>query len=352
MLNSVLKRLDAFFERRSKTVILLISLVAAVLLGVLAYFTTSDLLILYLAPIFLASWYAGWRSGLVVAIYAAVSAFVTETIKSGPIEFQPHLVVTLAVRLAAYLVIARTIAKLCETQRQQEELTNFIVHDLRSPIASSITGLLTLQQTSFGLPDHDREMVDLALVANNQALSLVNSILDVAKLESGKMPVEIEPVELQSFMQECLQQVELWARGNGIKLEQEVVGERAFFDPTLTSRVLVNLLSNALKFSPEGKTVTARAILSHGSIRFTVSDEGPGIPQEYADVIFEPFGQVRGTQGGTGLGLTFCRLAVHAQGGRIWVESHLGKGTTMLFTIPQHGHAHGAQPVAPQPVKP
>ena len=338
-MNSTLKRADAFFDRRSKTTILFLSLVAAVLLGVLSFFTSSDLLILYLAPIFMASWYAGWRSGFVVAIYAAVSAFVTETIKAGPIEFHPDLTATLAVRLAAYLVIARTIARLNEIRRQQEELTNFIVHDLRSPIASSITGLLTLQQTSFGLPDHDREMVDLALVANNQALSLVNSILDVAKLESGKMPVETSAIELEPFLDECLQQVELWARGTGIKLECEVVGKSAIFDPVLTGRVVVNLLSNALKFSPEGSTVTTRAVLSHGTLRFSVADQGPGIPQEYADVVFEPFGQVRGTQGGTGLGLTFCRLAVHAQGGRIWVETQSGKGTTMLFTVPQHGHA-------------
>lgn len=347
-MNSTLKRLDAFFARRSKTTILLLSLVMAVLLGVLSYFTSSDLLILYLAPIFMASWYSGWRSGLVVAIYGAVSAFVTETIKAGPIEFHPDLSATMAVRLAAYVVIARTIARLNEIRRQQEELTNFIVHDLRSPIASSITGLLTLQQTSFGLPDHDREMVDLALVANNQALSLVNSILDVAKLESGNMPVETEAVELEPFLDECLSQVELWARGTGIKLECEVVGKTAFFDPLLTGRVVVNLVSNALKFSPEGGLVTVRAILGHGALRFAVVDEGPGIPQEYADVVFEPFGQVRGTQGGTGLGLTFCRLAVQAQGGRIWVETQLGKGTTMIFTIPQHGHVHGQAAVAPQ----
>jgi signal transduction histidine kinase len=77
--------------------------------------------------------------------------------------------------------------------------------------------------------------------------------------------------------------------------------------------------------------------MSHGSIRFSITDEGPGISQEDAENIFQPFVQVKGTTGGTGLGLTFCRLAVQAQGGKIWVDSHLGKGATMYFSIPQHG---------------
>ena len=100
MLNSVLTRLDATLERTPKLALLFLSLFAAVLLGIAAYFVTTDLLILYLGPIFLASWYAGWRSGLVVAVYAAVAAFVVETIQLGG-EFHPELLATLAVRLAA-----------------------------------------------------------------------------------------------------------------------------------------------------------------------------------------------------------------------------------------------------------
>jgi signal transduction histidine kinase len=344
--------LDAFFERRSKTAILMISLVTAIIVGALAYFTTTDLLIIYLAPIFLASWYAGWRAGAVVATYAAVAAFVIETIALQAGDFQPRLLATLAVRLAAYLIIARTMAQLSETRRQQEELTNFIVHDLRSPLASSITGLMTLQQTGQVLPGHDRELVELALVSNNRALSLVNSMLDVAKLESGKMPVQHEEVDVRALVVECLKQMELWARSQSVEMVSEVQCEHAKLDPGLTSRIIVNLVSNALKFSPEGSTVIIRCAHSHGGVRFSVVDQGPGIPPEYVHAVFERFGQVKGTKGGTGLGLTFCRVAVQAQGGRIWVESHAGKGTTMHFTIPQHGHGQASpSPVrhAPQP---
>ena len=353
MLNTLLQRMNGFFLRRSRRTILALSLVGVVVLSAVAYFasalnvrfqgvisqtllpTPGDLLLLYLVPIFFASWYAGWPSGLTVAVWAGVATFVAETISAGVNEFQPHLLIALAVRTAAFLVIARVMARLHDARRQKEELTRFIVHDLRSPLASSITGLLTLQQTAEELKEDERELVDLALVSNNRALGLVNSILDVAKLEGGKMPVEFMEVEIAPFVEECFQQVELWARGQDTDLQTDLQIQKGRFDPILTGRVLVNLLSNALKVSPEGSRLMLRAVLNHGALRFSVSDEGRGIPAEEVELVFQPFGQIKGTQGGTGLGLTFCRLAVQAQGGKIWVESHVGKGTTFLFTIPQ-----------------
>ncbi|HEY0867846.1 MAG TPA: HAMP domain-containing sensor histidine kinase, partial [Fimbriimonas sp.] len=230
--------------------------------------------------------------------------------------------------------LARVLSKLRESREQQKELTGFIVHDLRSPISSAITGLITLEQTGH-LGELEQEMVTLALVSNQRALSLVNSMLDVAKLESGKMELRTEAVALDRFVDDAFDQVALWARSHEIGLVKEVHVATAMLDPALTMRILVNLLSNALKFSPPGSNVVVHVDPSpKDGIRFAVQDHGPGIPPEYAERIFEPFSQVKGTQGGTGLGLTFCRLAVHAQGGRIWVDSHLGKGTSMIFTLP------------------
>jgi signal transduction histidine kinase len=219
--------------------------------------------------------------------------------------------------------------------RQQRELMQFIVHDLRSPISSSITGLLTLQQTSTALEDDEKEMVQLSLISNQRALGLVNSMLDVAKLEAGKMPIHLAKIAVDPLVSNCFEQVSLWAKSSEVRLVNDVQVFQAYLDPDLTSRVLVNLISNALKFSPPGTEVKLSVIAAgHGTIRFSVQDSGPGIPPDYLETVFNPFGQVKGTRGGTGLGLTFCRLAVHAQGGKIWVESQLGKGTTMQFTLP------------------
>ncbi|CAN5626864.1 hypothetical protein BH11ARM2_BH11ARM2_05370 [soil metagenome] len=327
-----LLRLDAWLAARSRNVVVLLALALSIAIGVCDLSTTVDLIVLYLLPILLASWYGGRRPGLVVAVYCAGSAFVLQSIGGQDVDVRG--VINLMIRLLTYLAMAQITGSLQESRRQQKELTGFIVHDLRSPIASSITGLQTLETMSDGMDEVQKEMVALALVSNQRALTLVNGILDVEKLESGKMEVRKEDTAVEPLLQSCVEQVALWAQSNGVEVAVQAKMATVRMDPELTQRVLVNLLSNALKYSPEGGRVVVEAEPHGHHARFAVRDHGRGIPPEYVETIFEPFSQVKGTQGGTGLGLTFCRLAVQAQGGRIWVESRLGEGTSMLFTLP------------------
>jgi signal transduction histidine kinase len=338
-----LKEIDAWLSRKPRSLVLGLCLLTALVVGVADYFVYSDLLVLYLAPLFVAAWHGGSRAGYVVAIYAAGASFVTKTLFTGSSDFDASGAVTLAVRLVAYLAIALVVVRLRESRRQQEELVGFIVHDLRSPISSAITGLQTLEQVGENLNELEVEMVQLALVSNRRALTLVNSILDVAKLESGKMEVKIEDVDLTAFFAECMSTVELWAQGAEVEIVPSVRRPQAHIDRDLTARVIVNLLSNALKFSPAKSTITVGVEDDAHGVRFWVEDQGPGIPPEYAETIFEPFSQVKGTSGGTGLGLTFCRLAVTAQGGRIGVKSTLGSGSTFWFVLPHAGQAPQSQ---------
>ena len=331
----VLDSLDRWFETRSTNQILLFCLVMAILVGASDFQGATGLLIVYVAPIAIAAWYGGKRVGTVIAVYCAAAWYLAVTFLGPAHDFSPNSLLSLAARLAMFLVLTSVISRLRESMRQQRELMEFIVHDLRSPISSSITGLLTLQQTAPTLGEEDQEMIQLALVSNQRALGLVNSMLDVAKLETGKMPIHLEKVALDPLVANCFEQVALWAKSAEVRLISDVQVFQTCLDPDLTSRVMVNLLSNALKYSSPGSevrlTVTTAA---HGALRFSVQDFGPGIPADYLESVFQPFAQVKGTRGGTGLGLTFCRLAVHAQGGRIWVESQVGKGTTMHFTLP------------------
>lgn len=329
----LLRNLDSFFERRSRNAILLMTLVAAIAIGVLDHYSEPDLLLLYLVPIFVASWYGGWAAGAVVAIYCSASAFVTGAMagKSGAGGPGTVEMVNLFVHLLAYLTIAKVISRLKESRRQ----TGYIVHDLRAPIANAISGLMTIQQSDATLGPAEKEMVDLALVSSQRAVTLVNSLLDISKLESGKFDITEETVRLDPFLDDCFQEVELWARANNINLTRNLLASEAVFDPRLTARVLVNLLSNALKFSPENATVNVRAQIIHHSLRLAVEDQGPGIPHDLIKEVFQPFNQVKGTKTGTGLGLAFCRLAVHAQHGNIWVDPDVEKGTTVWLSIPQ-----------------
>jgi signal transduction histidine kinase len=339
----MLTSVDAFLKRASHNAILILALGLALLLGVADYYSSPDLLVLYIGPIVLAAWYGGTRPGAVIAIYCALAGFLTKFITNLQVLKDPanaslfhDEIWAFSARLIIFLFIARLVAKLQASRSQQVELTQFIVHDLRSPIASSITGLMTLEMMDDNMDETQKEMVGLALVSNQRALTLVNSILDVSKLETGKMTIKKENVVISPFLSDCIDLVGLWANTQGIRFDKNLEAEVAYLDPDLTQRVIVNLLSNALKYSPENGTITVS--VSPGvrdDLKFGVHDQGRGIPPEYLHTIFEPFAQVKGTKGGTGLGLTFCRLAIQAQGGKIWVESTVGKGTSMYFTLPQ-----------------
>ncbi len=325
---------DAYLSRQSRNVVLLLTLGSSLLIGALDYYTRADLLILYIIPVYVAAWYGGSSVGGVIAIYCAGAALVSlmDKVKW---SVSSDSVWGFVARLLIYLLIVRIISSLRKTMQQREELTRFIVHDLRSPIGSAITGLQTLELTKDSISEENQEMLQLALVSNQRALSLVNAILDIAKLEDGKMSVNKAEHATDEFAEKCFVEVSLWAKTNEITLETEITRHKSIFDAELTSRVVVNLLSNALKISPPGTKIILKIAPSGSKMtEFSIIDQGPGIPADYAESIFDPFVQVKGTRGGTGLGLTFCRLAVQAQGGKIWVESELGKGTAMKFQLP------------------
>ena len=339
---------DKFLSSLSSNQILAGCLIFAIVLGFTDMHGATGLLIVYIFPMALAAWYGGRREGNVVAIYCAVAWYLAGAIAT-KFEVDPAQIWAFCARLTIFLVLTTVIASLKESMRRQEELTQFIVHDLRSPISSSITGLQTLQELATNFSDIEQEMVSLALVSNQRALGLVNSMLDVAKLESGSMSVQKSDISLRELANRAFDQVALWAKAQDIELVLESQIKMVNLDPELTERVIVNLLSNALKFSPPRSQI--KVVVqgpTHGIVRFSVEDTGPGIPPEFLGTIFQPFSQVKGTKGGTGLGLTFCRLTVQAQGGKIWVESVLGEGTHMIFTLPAESQAREVSPEAPK----
>ncbi len=172
-------------------------------------------------------------------------------------------------------------------------------------------------------------------------LILINSLLDLARLESKKMPLELEKIYLQNCLNEAMLQVSTMAARKEITVAlQEAPAELyAIADRELTLRILVNILGNAIKFSPAGSQISIGMQLAQkGVVQVCVSDQGPGIPQKWQRQAFEKFGQVQarkaGAAVGSGLGLAFCKLAVEAQGGQIWFEPGDPLGTVVCFTYP------------------
>jgi len=231
--------------------------------------------------------------------------------------------------------------RLQEVEKLRDDLTHMIIHDLRTPLTSVIAGMQTLDVVG-DLNEDQREMMGIAVTGGQMLLGMINNLLDVEKLESGSMPLDYALLSAGELVASAVSQVASLAESQRLKLVQQIAADLPPLpgDENNLRRTLVNLLGNAIKFTPSGGTVTVEARPSEAgqSVVFSVRDTGEGIPAEAFGRIFDKFGQVASRRGGrtmsTGLGLTFCKLAVEAHGGRIEVESAPGHGSTFCFTIP------------------
>jgi len=231
--------------------------------------------------------------------------------------------------------------QLQELEKLRDSLTHMIIHDLRTPLTSLLTGLQTVELLG-ELNVDQREFMDIAIRGGHTLLGMINDLLDISKMESGTLTLERESVSARALVDQALDQVGSLAGAKNLSLVADAAPDLPDLpaDAEKLRRTLVNLLGNAVKFTPQDGTITvsARAQEDGGAVRFTVRDTGEGIPEEAFERIFEKFGQVETRKAGrkmsTGLGLTFCKMVVEAHGGRIWVESAPGAGSAFSFLIP------------------
>ncbi len=235
--------------------------------------------------------------------------------------------------------ILRDITERKELDSLREDLTSMIYHDLRSPLANIISSLDVI---SYMVPEAERETVHSILkIAENSTdriQRLVSSLLDVSRLESGQPVADQTVVDTLALTRSVLQDVGPGVKGRKQTLVEDLPGElpSIWVDEDMARRVLINLVENSSKYSPSDGNIEVGARAEDGWVHFWVKDQGSGIPPSEQDHIFDKFTRIRGTGrvGGLGIGLAFCRLAVQGHGGRIWVESDTGKGSTFHFTFP------------------
>jgi signal transduction histidine kinase len=345
-------RLLEHLGKRSRPLLIALGLAFVLLLGAIDYLTGAEISfsIFYLLPISVVAWLVGRAAGIVMSAAGATTWFVADMLAEHVYSHPAIPYWNAIMRLGFFLVVTHTLTGLRASRERQEELGHFIVHDLRSPLGTVMTGLQFLQDTAGETMDTaQRGLVETCLTSCNRMMTLVNSLLDLARLESGHMPVQLREVKVKELVESSLEQVGVWAKAHSVSLaaELEAREEVVWADMTLTMRILVNLLSNAIRFSPAGSEVTVRVAPSDASmLAFSVTDQGCGIPPEWVGKVFDKFAQVEAQKAGraigSGLGLTFCRLAVEAQGGRIWLESEVDKGTTVSFTLPAGAQAQHA----------
>lgn len=235
--------------------------------------------------------------------------------------------------------VQESYRKLQDLEQLRDGLVHMVVHDMRSPLMG-ITGNLEILETCVidSLAEEDKVCLKDALGAARRLVEMVSSMLDVSRLESGQMPLQLESCTLRQVAAEAVKLLGGVLRDTPVVVDAPQDGGTSTFDPAVIRRVFFNLLGNAAKYSPKGCEIKLSIKHEADAVRVSVSDQGPGIPRELHARIFEKFGQVEGdvrNKGySTGLGLTFCKLAVEQHGGQIGVESQPGCGSTFWFTLP------------------
>ena len=225
-------------------------------------------------------------------------------------------------------------------QHKSEFLAN-MSHELRTPLNAIIGFSEVLLERMFGeLNEKQEEYLQDIFGSGKHLLSLINDILDLSKVEAGRMELEVTTFSLPMAIDNALTLVRSRAENHGITLDMAVDERLGDFagDERKFKQILLNLLSNAVKFTPEGGRVGVKASVVNGSVEVAVSDTGIGIPPEDQEAIFEEFRQAStehaGKREGTGLGLTLTRKFVELHGGTIGVKSQVGQGSTFTFTLP------------------
>jgi signal transduction histidine kinase len=261
-----------------------------------------------------------------------------------------NLLQTFATQSALAIQNARLFREIEDKSRQIEaanrhksEFLANMSHELRTPLNAIIGFSEVLGERLFGeLNDKQAEYTEDILSSGRHLLSLINEILDLSKVEAGRMELELAPFDLPLAIENARTFVRERATRHGITLDVNVderLGEYVG-DERKIKQILLNLLSNAVKFTPEGGRIGINARRTNGAVEISVTDTGIGIAPEDQPRIFEEFRQVRSDyehkSEGTGLGLTLAKKFVELHGGRIWVESEIGKGSTFTFTLPIH----------------
>ncbi|MEZ4300885.1 MAG: PAS domain S-box protein, partial [Polyangiaceae bacterium] len=245
-----------------------------------------------------------------------------------------------SLRGPGYAVILHDQSERYEVERLKAEFVSVVSHELRTPLTAlrGSIGLLT-GGVMGALPDEVMEMLGIAERNTMRLISLVNDILDLERLQKGKIDLFLQPVRVLSIVDRSLESVKSFADQERIQIEVRCTSDVVLGDGDRLVQVLVNLLSNAVKFSPPGSRIEVSNETEPSAVVFRVSDRGRGIPPSHRRLIFERFAQVHTSdareKGGTGLGLTICKAIVEQHDGTIGVESEEGKGSTFWFRIPR-----------------
>jgi PAS domain S-box-containing protein len=256
-----------------------------------------------------------------------------------PVEYSSQAMFDECGTQVGAVVIFRDVTERRAVDRLKSEFVSTVSHELRTPLTSIRGALGLLGSGLLGTIDaKGRRMLEIAVSNTDRLVRLINDILDIERIGSGKSELSRRHVDAHAVMVQALEGVLSMADQAGVRLAIERSAGDLWGDTDRIVQTLTNLLGNAIKFSPRDTTVTVSGAVNGSEFVFSVSDQGRGIPEEKLETIFERFSQVDASdsrdKGGSGLGLAICQSIVRAHGGRIWAEKKEPVGSRFQFTIP------------------
>ena len=243
-------------------------------------------------------------------------------------------------KVKGFFAMIEDITERKAIEQMKSEFVSVASHEMRTPL-TAIHGVLKLMATGHlgKFTDRGQEMIRIAVRNTDRLVRLINDVLDLERMESGREIIEKEQSTTANLIKQAVNITQEMAQQQQIIIETEPNSITLSVDSDRILQTLTNLLSNAIKFSPSGSKIWISATKQDNKVIFSVKDQGRGIPQDKLETIFERFQQVDASdsrkKGGTGLGLAICRHIVEQHGGKIWAKSTVGKGSTFFFTLPQ-----------------
>ncbi len=245
-------------------------------------------------------------------------------------------------QVIGFYLMASDITELKRIDRMKSEFVSTVSHELRTPLTSIRGSLGLISGGAAGeVPDGIKKLLDIAKSNCERLIRLINDILDIEKIESNKLHFELADVQLRPLLMQALAANEAYGADKAIKLSLDFPGQDRLVhvDSDKLMQVMTNLLSNAMKFSPQGASVNIRVADCPFGVRIEVRDEGPGIPAEFRHRIFQKFSQADSSdtrqKGGSGLGLSISKALIERFGGRLGFQGNRGAGTTFFFELPR-----------------
>lgn len=276
------------------------------------------------------------------ALEAGGDDFLTKPVRTAELLVRVQTALKLremGVELRQYLdLVRRQRDDLIRTQLQRERLMSFVVHDLKNPVnAMDLHAQLLLRDKD--LPESVRDSASQIRTEARHLTRMIVNLLDLSKADEGKLMTRRESLDLRALVDATFVELDVVAARRGITLRAKLDADRVWADEDILRRTLVNLVENALRYTPPESAVEVRATRADDGVEIRVADAGTGIPESMRDKVFEPFTQLESPAASSrserGLGLTFCKAAVEAHGGRIWIEDG-APGAVFCMVFP-HG---------------